>query len=275
MLKKLNSHAVEFALDLPITVGNLTLKPVLMKDFLSYFATCEILTQDKANINFKYIKNDYYYFLCDYIIKLSNSNEEEEKKQGQTLLLLLATLFSIVLEKNVIPKLTIRGNEPKISLGVLPEKIEDGKNIYDQIQEEIEVNREDFEDIRSIIIYQNNPDFIDYDDYSKDVQDLLKAERRKAPKGEKSTLEDKVDSLISATGMSIEDIQNMTIRRFNRLLDRVVKKMEYQIVKTGVMSGLVSFKDKKQTIPSWTSSIDKNPLDGILVDYDKQVEKFK
>lgn len=270
-------YSIEFALDLPIFIDGLELHPIKLKNLASYYSSVSIIKLSKAQINPLYIKMSYYTFLCHYIVTLSKSPIEEERKKGETALILLGSLFSLSMKKNVIPKVLYNQETKEASIQLYEidiENIDKVKSLYENSKQVFTLTRENFDEIREILIYQNDVHYIDYNKYSKDVQELLLQEEQRRQNKSTTTLEDKVDSVVAATGWDTETVSNLSIRRFERIFDRVVKKLEYQINKTGVMSGLVSFKDKSILEP-WTGSIDNDPLKHIFADYNSTINNTK
>ena len=270
-------YSIEFGLDLPIHIDGLTLYPFLLKDMIAYYATSRLIKMEKAQVNPIYIKMSYYSFLCHYITKLSKSQDEQERVLSNEYIILFSSLFSLAMRKNIVSSFYYNEEtkEAKIKLYELDtENYKDDLSPYQQATKTYELSKDKFDEIRNILIYQNDTHYINFEDYSRDVQNLLKQEMEKRGGKEKTTLEDKIDSVIAATGWTTEDIAKLTIRRFDRIFERVRKKLEYQIYKTGAMSGFVSFKDKSILEP-WTNSIDYDPLKNIMSDYDSTMESMK
>lgn len=112
-----------------------------------------------------------------------------------------------------------------------------------------------FDDLRRIIIIQNDIDF-DIDEFLNydTEQRLLKAEHDMLKKQDKANIEDYIDSLVIAMNTTEQYIMNMTIRKFWRYIKRYQLHENYTISKTGECSGLVSF---KEPIKHWMVSLDE------------------
>lgn len=112
-----------------------------------------------------------------------------------------------------------------------------------------------FDDLRRIIIIQNDIDF-DIDEFINydTEQRLLKAERDARKKQDKSNIEDYIDSLVIAMNITEQCVMNMTIRKFWRYIKRYQLHESYTIAKTGECSGMVSF---KEPIKHWMVSLDE------------------
>lgn len=137
---------------------------------------------------------------------------------------------------------------------------ENSEIIYNQNNLDISINdflitNEIFDDLRKIIIVQNDIDF-DIDEFMNidTIKALEKAKAFEAKKNkEKADLEDYIDSLIVGMNLSEEYVSEMTIRKFWRYIKRLRKHEEYQSCKLGEMSGAVTF---KEPIQHWMTSIE-------------------
>ena len=112
-----------------------------------------------------------------------------------------------------------------------------------------------FDDLRKILIIQNDIDF-DADEFmNRDTENALKKAREfEAKKNrEKSDLEDYIDSLIISLKLTEQEVSNLTIRKFWRYIRRITKQEEYLACRTGQMSGLVTL---KEPLSYWMTSID-------------------
>ena len=106
------------------------------------------------------------------------------------------------------------------------------------------VTDEVFDDLRKIIIIQNDIDF-DIDEFMNidTVKALEKAREFEAKKNkEKADIEDYIDSLIIGMKVTEEYVSNLTIRKFWRYIKRINKHEEYEACRSGQMSGMVTFK---------------------------------
>ena len=62
--------------------------------------------------------------------------------------------------------------------------------------------------------------------------------------------------VLVSTNLKLEDIYNLTIRKFSKILQRADYKLHYQIYMTASTSGLVEFKDKSM-LKHWMSVLDE------------------
>lgn len=117
------------------------------------------------------------------------------------------------------------------------------------------IDPQTFDDLRRIIIIQNDIDF-DIDEFlNLDTEKrLLKAANDQNKNQSKSNIEDYIDSLVIAMNTTEERIMNMTIRKFWRYIKRYQLHENYTILKTGECSGMVTF---KEPIRHWMVSLDE------------------
>lgn len=121
------------------------------------------------------------------------------------------------------------------------------------INEEL-VTPQIFDDLRRIIIIQNDIDF-DIDEFLNydTEQRLLKAQKDLNKNDDKANIEDYIDSLVIAMHTTEDRIMNMTIRKFWRYIKRYNLHENYTIMRTGECSGIVSF---KEPIKHWMISLE-------------------
>ncbi len=111
-----------------------------------------------------------------------------------------------------------------------------------------------FDDLRRIIIVQNDIDF-DMDEFlhHDTEQRLMKARNDLNKDKNRANIEDYIDSLVIAMNTTEERIMNMTIRKFWRYIRRFQLKESYTIAKTGECSGMVTF---KEPLKHWMTSFE-------------------
>jgi hypothetical protein len=134
----------------------------------------------------------------------------------------------------------------------------------------------DFEEIRMIICEQNLVELPD-ETIQKEIRDKMEEARKMKARenGNKSaSFEDTILCLVASTNMSLEQVYDLPLRKFIKLLMRVDKKLHYQIYMTAAMSGMVEFKDKK-VLQHWMSDLEKeNKNDDVLLGYDEISNKI-
>lgn len=119
-----------------------------------------------------------------------------------------------------------------------------------------EITPEIFDDLRRIIIIQNDIDF-DIDEFlNYDTEKRLqKAQNDISRIKDKATLEDYIDSLMVALHLTEDEVKNMSIRKFWRFIKRFNLHENYTICKTGEAGGMVTY---KEPIKHWMVSIDED-----------------
>lgn len=147
------------------------------------------------------------------------------------------------------------------ALSLLRLVCKDSKIVINNITGEIFINEElitsqIFDDLRRIIIIQNDIDF-DIDEFLNydTEQRLLKAQKDTYKNKNDADVEDYIDSLVIAMNTTEERIMNMTIRKFWRYIKRYQLHENYTIAKTGESTGFVKY---KEPIKHWMISLDED-----------------
>lgn len=213
---------------------NITLYPVTMKDILKFQLLSQSFTIRK-NSTFrekKLIKMTY----LDLLIYCFEKEEIEEQYKIHGLSHFYLFAFQLLM-------MCCKDAEIKFSTD----------NGYFIINGEI-ITPQIFDDLRRIIIIQNDIDF-DIDEFLNydTEQKLLNAKKKMDINKEPSNIEDYIDSLAVALKTTEQEIKNMTIRKFWRYFKRYRLHEQYTILKTGECSGLVKF---KEPIKDWIISIE-------------------
>lgn len=223
--------------DSPIRYDNhIVLYPVKMGNILDFRLYEKSLTVRKDSIfkDKKILKMDYLDF-----IKYCHNNDELASEYDMKILPLLYTLLIKLLS-------IVCGSESKIMIQ------EENLDIY--INDEL-ITNEIFDDIRRIIIIQNDIDF-DVDEFiSLDtLKALEKAQKFEQEKNkDEADLEDYIDSVAIAMQLSDEYIKELSIRKFWRYVKRINKHEEYSAYSNARLTGFVKF---KTPLAHWMTTID-------------------
>ena len=117
----------------------------------------------------------------------------------------------------------------------------------------------DFDRLRQIILFQNLPDYRDESwidpNLKKDRELKLELERKQ--NDVHASIEKKIVCLSISTCYKLEEIYDMPIRKFSMALAIVDDKINYQITKLAMMTGLVSL-PKGKTLEHWIYKPDKD-----------------
>lgn len=220
----------------PINYNGINLYPVTMNNIVTFQLLSQSITVRK-NSTFhekKIIKMTYLDFLL-YCL----GNEELEEQYN---IVGLSQYFFYAIQ---LLQLCCKDAELKINQQTCQ------IIINDQL-----ITPEIFDDLRRIIIIQNDIDF-DIDEFLNydTEQSLLKAQKHLNKDKNKSNIEDYIDSLVIAMHTTEDRIMNMTIRKFWRYIKRYNLHENYTIMKTGECSGMVSF---KEPIEHWMGSLEED-----------------
>ncbi len=218
--------------DKPIPYKELLFYPIMVKDYMDFLWYVECLLLDKNAIpDINVISMSYLEFLF-YLA------DNEDIIHLQKLIALFCMVLNV--EADTI-KLYKRDNKPYISIN------------------DIEYDNKDLLEIKKIIFLQNDIDDID-ETIQKELRDSFRqAEELKAKlSGVKpGTFEDNIICLMAAMpGLTLNDIYNMPVRKFNKALKRADHKLHYEIYLAASMSGMVTFKDKN-AIKHWMANLDE------------------
>lgn len=228
-------HEYYFTYDKPIPYKHLMIYPVKMSKYFEFFASIDCVRIKKNNIPDPHIISMSY---LDFLFFLMENDKEGiyESKLCEILSLSLHIDYDKILYlEKYNKKILFLDGEP--------------------------VGKKDFDDIRRIICYQNLPNFDDtYID--PELEHVLEETRRlnSQNNGEITSLEYQILCITTSTSLTVEQIENMSIRKFILLLGIVDSKLHYQIYKTGECSGMVSF---KEPITHWMH-YKNNKFDGLL-----------
>lgn len=121
------------------------------------------------------------------------------------------------------------------------------------------ITSKDYTKLRQIVLYQNYPDYVDDSwvdpDIKKDHDEKMRLQQQNNDLH--ATIEKKVVCLSIATHYKIDEIYNMSIRRFTMALSTVDDLINYQIMKQATMSGFVSL-PKGKSVEHWIYKPDKD-----------------
>lgn len=134
---------------------------------------------------------------------------------------------------------------------------------------EVEINANKFEDIRKIILLQNDTfceDRYIHPDILRWIEEQKEHERKHSAKKYIDTTEDQVEAMMITFGNPDEKfLDDMTIRRVNRLYEKAMDKPIFEAQMNGAMSGMVKFKESPT---SWAVTKPKQ------TDFDKYLREL-
>lgn len=211
----------ELTFDDPIDYKGLLLYPVSIRKINKFLQSSSVIRIQKEYIPDKeIIKMSYLKFLMTNI-------DKEKEEYGESLTFdLLALCFMICM----------RIEEISIRLFI----DEDGKTKL--ILNGVEIDENEFDYLRKLILYQNLPN---YDDelMNPDLKnDLEQADKIKSGGEETEDFEHLIANLVIGTGMNIDDVKNLPIRKFYIIGQVMDRKLHYSIYKQASVGGFVEFK---------------------------------
>ena len=215
---------------------HITLYPIKMKDIITFqqYQMALTLRKDAIFQDKQIIKMGYLEF-----IKYACRNDELAQKYNMPLLPFYYDFIIGILQLTCGEDVEIKYNTSTLDFSI----------------NDFLVTDEVFDDLRKIIIIQNDIDF-DVDEFMNidTVKALEKAREFEAKKNkEKADIEDYIDSIIIGLKVTEEYVSNLTIRKFWRYIKRINKHEEYEACRSGQMSGMVTF---KEPIQHWMTSIE-------------------
>ncbi len=127
------------------------------------------------------------------------------------------------------------------------------------------IGSEDFDEIRKLIMLQNDIKPQHYDARTEKLLYEMKEKLRATRKSDDGTdLEDLITVVSYCTQKNHKEMEEMTIRRFNRYLDFAMKKEDYYLYKQLELSGMIKM---KSDLPHWIGHYKpKGKFDDVLVD---------
>lgn len=200
---KINYFSNEEPVPYKVKTGKeLKIYPITVKEYPVYESCKSVLEIKKETVNnAEVIQMSYLRFLTDIALATDGAIE------------ILGVLLALCFKKNV----GLRRNNEKVFLYTTD----------DEGNTESVISEKEFDDIKKIILYQND---IDYDDryVNPDVQkEYEKWCALKSKKVHNPSLEEKKTYVMSRTGYSMKDINEMIYRTFTQVFSHCVNSEIY------------------------------------------------
>ncbi len=235
--------------DKPIPYKDLLIYPVKMKDYIPFHIHVNCLLLDKNSINdINVISMPYLKFLYH----ISEVNQEPYVYMFRMLLCLV-----LQLDEKTEMHFYVRDNKAFFSI------------------KGVEYDSDDFDNISKIIMLQNCIEPIDYT-IQKEIRDeLAKAEMIKSQMNNNKicSLEEQMICVMITTPLKLEDIYELTIRKFEKTLKRVDAKMHYEIYLSASLSGFVEFKNK-DAIQYWMNEFKGDKYSDVTMEMEQMKNKI-
>jgi len=251
--------------DKPVPYKELEIYPVKMCDYIEFHKYVNCLLLDKNSIPDMNIISMTYLDYIFYLATPKNSDEEANLDSGiylYLLLMLLCMVLHIDKDDALNKKLIVFDKDEKNDRAFIQIK---GKKYYGR----------DFDKIKKIIAEQNGVELID-ETIQKEIREAMeKAQEYKMRQNayKVCSLEEQMICVLISTSLKLEDIYDLTIRKFIKILRRVDHKLHYEIYLTAQMSGMVKF--DSNTIIHWMNDLTKeDKFDDVKVGFEEMQNKL-
>lgn len=233
-----------YIFDQPVPYKKLLIYPVNMREYIPFHVFSKCLMLEKNSIPDPNIISMNY---LEYLYYLSSQDKEDSHKTY------MDALLRLVLRK---PSMKARyGFDKDLAFFEI-----DGETY----------NSDDFIMLREIISEQNMLELPD-ETIQKSVRDKMEETRRfkeKMSNNKLASLEEQIVAVALFSGWDLEQIYNLTVRKFVMALQRADHILHQKIYLQASMSGFVEFKDKS-FIRSWLADLRSgNKNADVIVDMD-------
>lgn len=246
-----NKYESQLTFDNPIQFEQFQLYPVPLKSYFEFLFSSAILMIKKDRIpDAKIISMSYMEYICFLLFQEKDLDISERIRVTQ-----LYMLFSLVLQKDIDKLGVVKDNFGRLCFEV------DGYKFTPQ----------SFDKFKEIIIFQNLPNYDDIELNPILEEEIKTADRLRSGNAKMATLEKQMLSMTVETGYTLNDIKELTIRKFFLLEKQKDKEISYKIQKTAILSGFVKFEG---TIPHYLEEDTKDPLQDKLISYQSLKQKM-
>ena len=248
-------YSTQFLWDEPVEYKGITLFPVTCKDIQDFYSCVNCILYDPLRYNSVISTLPRLYFLTDI---LNHQDDAEYIMQNEFLFAMFICfqkLLKLVLGES--QDFNFAENKGKWYLQII-------KHIDGADDISIDIRAKDFDELRAIILHQNG---VEYDDtfIHADIRKWLE-EQESRDNTQYSTIEDYLNAFISVAHWKPQEVKELSLRRFNGIIDKFLSHDTYNLQMTASMSGLVSFKGK---INHWLTTNKKNQI------YEKYFKEVK
>lgn len=226
--------------------GEISLKPVLLKDAIVFVSSAPVISQDKnTSSNVAVIQMPYLQYLCELLIG--------DKVHGS---LYLQQFINIV---------NLCFDDPSFNI-----QTKNGQFFLINPQAHLEINAAQFEDIRRIVLYQNfahyNDSYIDPElKAAMDATDALKNRSLEMP-----SLERKIAIITAHTGIVKETQLAMTYRSHSMLWEEVCGEVDFMSSRPVVL-----FTGNGNKIDHWLFKKKKGKFDDYITSFEDFSQKMR
>ena len=240
--------------------------PIMIRDMYEFYRYCGCLMTDHSSVLDKSLPFDEAMKVLSMTCYEYLWRETFQEGKSGIYIYMFNLLLALCLKRDEFKNLEYDKFEnmylkPKTSLSKPAFMIDD--ILYDS---------EDFDNIKELIGYQNDlelPDIVKDKRFRDKVAQAKKDKARILGSGDKmGGLEDQLICLSLGYGLSYNDVGKVSIRKFNKMIEYMNKKMHYEIYMTAALSGFVEFKDKS-VLKHWMVAEEKDRYSDVLMDTDE------
>lgn len=216
-------YVKELTYDLPLNFYKLKIKPVKMANYFDFLDYSSIITIKKNRIPDPAILSMNY----------------------------LEFLFFMQNEADIKTMAMFRWNFYQL-LKLCIEDVESGNNVYFYTNEnnklmlsinEVKLDYKQFDEFREIVMWQNFPNYENDENLDPTLaEELEKAEELKSNGAKSVSLEKRIALLMADCSLSIDEIMDLSLRKFAIMMEMHDKELHYKIAKQASLSGFVEFK---------------------------------
>ena len=265
------------ALQKPVPLYNLQIKPVLVRDFFQFNSAKDVLNIEKNKIpNIEIIQMTYLRFLLTIIIE-----QDGFKEDFLTILALSlgvkydATKRNPSFEPNEILTQQTRKGESEVWINGwdVRFRVSDDKVIlclYDD-EDLVKIDDAQFDELRKVILLQNIYKYDDTemrDDFRRVVEEYYRLKNKDIVL---PTLEDRLMAVCVSSAYKLEELYTMPLRLFDALLEYSIDKLEYQVNK--LIVNLAQGKVEGLHLSHWVYKTKKDKYSEIFTDAQDLVKK--
>ena len=241
---------------LPQTYKGIDLYPILLKDLKYQNLFYQIFARPKNYVqSVEILKASYLKYIIFILANLYETEEDAKDKIVELLSYITRLdklLFSIVYQDTGLNGW-------------------DGINILIKIKD-IYFDEYDFENIREIVLQQNNLSVEYVEEYNPELEPILEYHNRESAD---LTLADQVFTLCAIQKIDLKSLENYTLYQFNNLMEKVLTLKEYDLYKPLLVSGQISFKNGSDVKHYFYHSSKTSRYSSITMNVDTFMENNK
>lgn len=265
-LQRLNSFYFQFDKPIPFK-ESLTLYPINVKNYDEFLTASACLTLNRLESSEGITTSNLGYLL----LKMNNKDNPNEAAMWSQYLIKICELvfhikYGIYCEKcgkvydyfefltktidKTHPFVCECGNSENFNTNIRY-KLNEQTNKHDLVINGVAINSKEFDLLRQIIMYQNLPDYKDDSWVDPEVREDQREKQQLLAKKNKSgtaTIERKIVCVSAKSCYKIEELYELTMRKFLILLSAIDDAMTYECTRIGLMTGMVS---SKEPIEHW------------------------